>query len=252
MTNKISLAASLFFLAAAIPAAADFPIESEEERGHLEMEIRNFLLEHPEVLIEAMQVWEQRQRLAQAQAQALAIDHFSNEIFFDEDSWVGGALDGFPTIVEFVDYNCGFCRRAFDDVQNLLAEDGNVRFVVKEFPILGSDSEMASRFAIAVHRLYGDEDYKSVHDAMITSDGPVDIPAIEALIAERGFDIDRLENEMLGERVSGIIATNRELAQILGISGTPGFIIGNSVFQGLQSYEAMVDAIELARALDNS
>ena len=246
-----NLAAALVLGVSAMSASADFPIEHEEDRNYLGMEIRDYLLENPEVIIEAIQIWEQRRHRAEAHAQALAVDRFFDEIFFDVNSWVGGSLEGAPTIVEFLDYNCGFCRRAHDDVQFLLAEDGNIRFVVKEFPVLGPDSEMASRFAIAVHRLYGDDEYKAVHDAMITFNGPIDIPAIESLIERMGFDIDRLEVEMLGDQVSNIIAANRELAQRLGINGTPGFIIGKTVYEGLQSYEAMVDAVELSRMLDN-
>ena len=251
MTKLKSVAAALALCIAAIPAAGENFFVDENNRALLREEIRTYILENPELLIEALQKWERNQLQAQAEASDLNLDLFSDEIFYDEDSWVGGALDGTPTMVEFLDYNCGFCRRAHGDVQQLLEDDGNIRFVVKEFPILGQDSELASRFAIAVRRIYGDDVYKSVHEAMITSDVPADLSAIEVLIAEMGFDLDLIESEMLGEQISQIIATNRELAGNLGINGTPGFIIGDTIYQGLQSYEAMASAVESSRELNN-
>ena len=248
MPLKFSIAAALALFFTANPAAAEFSIESESERSSLQTEIRSYLLENPEIILEALQIWEQRQQFVKKQAQAFVVEQYYDEIFFDDDSWVGGSLDGSATIVEFIDYNCGYCRRAHDDVQRLISDDGDIRFVVKEYPILGQDSELAAQFAIAVRRLYGDEAYRSVHEALITLEGAADILALESLVDELNLDIEGLEAEMLSDKVTSVIETNRSLAFALGINGTPGFVIGKSVLQGMQPYEVMQDTVAAWRS----
>mgnify|MGYP006213407919 CR=1 FL=1 len=120
-------------------------------------EVRAYLIENPEVLIEAMNVLQDReaQTAAARDQQMLADNH--DVIFNDGVSWVGGNPDGDITMVEFIDYRCGYCRKSYEEVEELVKSDGNIRFVVKEFPILGEASLLSSQFAISILQLHGPE-----------------------------------------------------------------------------------------------
>ena len=161
-------------LAAAVPAAAfDVGDMTDAERKAFREEIRAYLLDNPEVLMEAIAVLEDREEAERAEADADLVAAHADALFDDGVSWVGGNPDGDVTIVEFLDYRCSYCRRAHPEIAELLAQDSDIRLIVKEFPILGEDSLMASRFAIAVHRLGGDAAYEAVHDMLITQRGGV-------------------------------------------------------------------------------
>ena len=144
---------------------------TEAEREAFRAEVRAFLLEEPEVLVEAMEVLQGQQDLQAAERDLQMLRDNADLIYRDPNSWAGGNLDADLTIVEFVDYRCGYCRRAHDEVSELVASDGNIRLVVKEFPILGEQSLLSSQFAIAVRQLHGDDAYKAAHDALITLRG---------------------------------------------------------------------------------
>ena len=177
---------------------------TEDERAALREEIRSYLLDNPEVIMEAVSVLEQRQAEAQAQGDVDLVRVNAEAIFEDDHSWVGGNPEGDITLVEFTDYRCSFCRRAHPEVEQLLEADGNIRFILKEFPILGEESVLSSRFAIAVKQIAGDLD--------------LDAAAIMA--------------QMTSEEVTQVIAANHALAGRLQISGTPTFILGDQMLRG--------------------
>ena len=167
-------AASLSIAALAAPAGAfDLTAMSEDERAAFRAEIRAYLLENPEIIMEAVGVLEQRQAEQQAQADVDLVKINAEDIFNDGYSWVGGNVNGDVTLVEFVDYRCGYCRKAHDEVAQLVDTDGNIKFILKEFPILGEESLISSRFAIATKMVAGDDAYKQMHDALITFNGNV-------------------------------------------------------------------------------
>lgn len=212
-------------LMVAAPAAAE-PVFSDEERQALRAEIRAFLLEHPEVLFEAVAEHERRTAAAQAETDQALVRINADDIFADGHSWVGGNPDGDLTLVKFVDYRCGFCRRAFGPVKEFLETDGNIRFVVKEFPILGPQSEIASRLAIAVLGLGGDAAYAEVYERLLALEGDLDEATIAALAADLGLDPAAVMARMASDEVTAILIENRALAQRLQIGGTPTFVLG--------------------------
>lgn len=237
------LALALAF--AATPALAfDIDAMSEDERQAFRAEIRAYLLDNPEVLMEAIGVLESREAQAQAATDAELVAQNAEALFEDEASWVGGNPEGDVTVVEFLDYRCGYCRRAFPEVAELVESDGNIRFVVKEFPILGEASVLASRFAIATQRVAGDDAYEAVHDALMTSRGDVTEASLEALAEDQGLDWARISEEMTSPEVAARIDETRRLGAGLGIQGTPSFVIGDQLVRGYVPLDRMRALVE--------
>lgn len=209
------------------------------ERDAFGEAVRSYLLENPEVIFEAVAEFERRTTAQQGDMDATLVEINYDAIFNDGYSWVGGNPDGDITLVEFMDYQCSFCRRAHTAVMELLAQDGNIRFIVKEFPILGPQSEMASRFAIAVHALGGDDAYGQAHDAMMQLEGSITPEVIDQITADLGLDSAEVQARMNDAATTQIIDENRALAQRLQISGTPTFVMETELLRGFLPAEAM-------------
>lgn len=233
----------------ALPAhALDVESMTDAERQAFRAEIRAYLLENPEVIMEAVAVLEQRETAAQAESDVQMIENHAEAIFNDGYSWVGGNPEGDVTLVEFMDYRCGYCRRAAPDVDDLVEFDGNIRFVIKEFPILGEQSMLSSRFAIATLQLAGDEAYKATHDALITFKGDIDETSLTRMGETLGLDTDAILAHMDSEEVTRVIAENHQLAQQLGISGTPSFVMGDQMLRGYVPREGMEEIVAEIRS----
>ena len=240
----------ILFLTLAAPMAAAFDIESmtEGERAAFRSEIRDYLLEHPEVLMEAISVLEERRERDAVTRDSDAIERLHDSIFNDGFSYVGGNPDGDVTLVEFLDYRCGFCKRAFPAVEELVASDGNIRFIVKEFPILGDQSTLAARYAIAAKLVAGDADYKRVHDTLMQHDGAVTEGFLARTSRELGLDHDAITELMGNKDVAAVIGKNHALAQALNVQGTPGFILGDIILRGFLELEQMREIVADIRA----
>lgn len=235
-------------LLAATPAAAfDMSSMTENEREQFRAEVRSYLLDHPEVLMEAIQVLEDRRNAEQAQSDvALIKDHYK-AIFEDGVSWVGGNPDGDITIVEFLDYKCGYCKKAQPEVLKLLKDDGQIRYIVKEFPILGEQSVIASRFAISVLRNAGPEAYGKIHDELMAFRGEIGEASLHRLAKDSGLDADKILAGMTDPDVDSVIAANHQLAQALQINGTPGFIFETQLVRGYVPYDQMASLVQSVR-----
>lgn len=213
---------------------------TEAERAALQAEIRTYLVANPDILIEMSQALEQKQAEAQATGDKALIATNAAEIFSDGYSYVGGNPEGNLTVVEFIDYRCGYCRKAHSEVAELVSSDGNIRYVVKEFPILGDQSVLAARFAIATLRVAGADAYAKVNAGFYESfRGDVTEETLRAFAV--GFDLDPVPilAAMNLPEVTKVIEQNQLLAQRLGISGTPTFVIGEQMLRGYAPLEAM-------------
>lgn len=231
-----------------VPAHAfDISEMSAEERTAFRAEIRGYLLENPEVLMEAIAVLDAREARAQAEAEARVIAANADALFEDGYSFVDGNPDGDVTMVEFIDYRCGYCRRAHPEVIELLESDGNIRLIVKEFPILGEQSTLASRFAISVKLVEGDRAYKSVHEALITMRADVTEEVLARIARQLGLDVDAIMVGMADPRVDEILARNRSLAQALQITGTPTFVVADQMLRGYLPLDGMRQIVEEVR-----
>ena len=240
--------AAILGLTTGMAQAADLDDLTEAEREAFRAEVRAYLLDNPEVIFEAVEIYEQRQAAQEAADDIALVAAYADEIFNDGYSWVGGNPEGDVTLVEFLDYRCGFCRRAVPELDKLLASDGNIRLIVKEFPILGEASVISSRFAVATRQVAGDEAYKQVHDALIAFSGePTDVAL--GRIAE-GLDLaaEAILAQMDSDEVSAELRATRDLAQRLNISGTPTFVLGDALLRGFLPADRMAAIVAEQRA----
>lgn len=233
----------------ALPAAAfDIKAMSAEEKAAFGTAVREWLMENPEVLIEMSQKLDARQQADQASADQAMLARNHAAIFEDANSWVGGNLQGDVTVVEFMDYRCGYCRRAQEEVEALVSTDGNIRYVVKEFPILGEASTISSKFAIAVRQLAGDAAYARAHAALMTLRGEPNDATLAHLAKELGIDQAKIKQRMEGPEVAAVIEANHALAQELQIEGTPTFVIDGIMVRGYVPLEGMRKIVADARS----
>lgn len=244
--RRLILAAALTLAAHAAPAL-DFQNLSAADRAALDAEIRSYLLTHPEVLVEAMQALDQKQQAAQAQSDATLVTSNADAIFKDGYSWVAGNPQGNVTVVEFLDYRCTYCRKAYEEVSDLVQKDGNIRFIVKEFPILGPQSDISSRYAIAVMQANGPEAYAKVHDALMTFRGEVNADSLTKLSQRFGLDAKDLLARMNSDAVTQVINKNRALGEQLQIQGTPTFVIADQMVRGYLPEAAMQQIVDKVR-----
>lgn len=240
--------AAVAFLVLTAPAQAfDITNMSEPERSALRDEIRAYLLDNPEVIMEAVAILEQRQAEAQAMGDVEMVRANRDALINDGESWVGGNPDGDITLIEFTDYRCGFCRRAHPEVEQLLESDGNIRFILKEFPILGEESVLSSRFAIAVKQIAGDDAYKAAHDMLIGYRGNITPEALERMAGELDLDAGAIMARMTSDEVTQVIAANHALAGRLQISGTPTFVLEDQLLRGYMPLADMQRLVAEAR-----
>ena len=248
MTKTTAAFALMASLTTSPLAALDLAAMTAAERAAFQNEIRTYLLENPEVIMEAVAVLEERQAGQQADADASLVQVNSTDLFEDTNSFVGGNLEGDLTLVEFVDYRCGYCRKAHDEVAQLIEADGNIRFIVKEFPILGEASVVSSRFAVATKLVAGDEAYKAASDALITLKSDVEESVLRALASSLSLDPDAILAKMESDEVTAVIAENRALGQRLNISGTPTFVMGDQILRGYMPLAQMQEIAEDIRS----
>lgn len=236
--RRFALAAATCLLASTA-LAGGLGEMSDAERQAFREEVKSFLIENPEVIVEAMDALQARQDADAANRDLQMLAENKDIIFNDAASWVGGNPDGDITLVEFTDYRCGYCRKAHDEVAELVKSDGNIRFVVKEFPILGEESLASSQFAIAVLQLHGADTYKKAHDALIALRGSPDEPTLTRLATDLGLDAGPVIARMTAPEVQAVIEANHALANKMEISGTPTFVIDQTMVRGYVPLDGM-------------
>lgn len=234
--------AAVLTLSLSLPALAQ-DAANDEAFGE---RVRAYLLENPHVIMEAVGVLQQREDAAAATADqdmiAAQMDALTNDGF----SWVGGNPDGDITVVEFMDYRCGYCKKAHPEVESLLSADGNIRFIVKEFPILGEQSILGSQFAIAAHIVAGDDAYKAVHDTLMSYNGEITAESLSRLADSLDLDGAAILAKLDDPEVVRRISENRALGKALDISGTPTFVVQNQMVRGYvpaEQLQKMVDQL---------
>ena len=223
---------------------------STAEREAFRAEVRAYLLEYPEVLMEAIQVLEARRDATARAADAELIAAYSAQLYEDANSWVGGNPDGDVTLVEFSDYRCGYCKKAHPEVQELLLRDPNIRLVIKEFPILGPDSVAAGRIALAGFDLDPDK-FKALNDALMSFGGQLNEAIAYQIAGTVGYDTAALKTRAASAEIEARLADNYALARALGLEGTPSFILGNQIIRGYLPIDQMLAAVADARATTN-
>ncbi|MEH6829807.1 DsbA family protein [Sulfitobacter sp.] len=212
---------------------------TDEERALFRAEVRSYLFENPEVIMQAVEILQNREAEQQVQADVDLVTNNADAIFNDGYSWVGGNPEGDIVLVEFLDYRCGYCKRAHGEVAELLETDGNIKLIVKELPILGDASVLASRFAISVKQIAGDDSYKAVGDALMSFNGDITMPALARLGNTFGLDMEAITARMNSDEVTAEISATRALAGTLAISGTPTFVMQDELLRGYLPLDQM-------------
>jgi protein-disulfide isomerase len=236
-----SVGLPVLLLWSSAPRAGDV---SPEQRQAIEAIIHDYLMKNPEVLLEALQAAEDQVKSETKDKVAKALRERRREIFDDPATPVGGNPKGDVSLVEFFDYRCPYCKQVQPALQALLGEDRQLRFVYKELPVLGRESVVAARAALAA-RFQGK--YEAFHSALMASKGHLGEDAVYKLAASVGLDVERLKRDMGSSEIERSLKANLDLADALEIHGTPGFVVGDQIVPGAIDLPAMKQLIADAR-----
>jgi protein-disulfide isomerase len=237
---------ALLFIGLAAPSARaqEAPaVFDETEQEAIEGIIADYILEHPEIIYRAIQVLQERQQAAEAERARQALAEHRDALERDQNTPVGGNPDGDVTVVEFFDYRCPYCKRVASDVERLIEEDANVRFVYKEWPILGPESVFAARAALAARK---QDRYVDFHDQVMALEEVTEV-SVMAVAEDLGLNLERLREDMEAPEVDAHLEQTMGLAQALGITGTPAFVVGDQIVPGAANFEALSGLVEAAR-----
>jgi protein-disulfide isomerase len=240
----LALAAALALSAAPV-RAQDF---SPAQRGAIEKIIKEYLLKNPEVLQEVMAELEKKQALAETEKARSAIKNHSEALFNSPRQVTLGNPQGDVTFVEFFDYNCGYCKRALNDMVELMAKDPKLKVVLKEFPVLGQGSVEAAQVGVAVRMQdKSGKKYLEFHQKMLTGRGQADKARAMAVAKEIGLDMARLEKDLKSDEIDKTLQESLKLAEALGLNGTPSYVINNDVVIGAVGLSTLGQKIAAAR-----
>lgn len=218
------------------------------EKAEIEKIVREYIMQHPEVVIDSLRAFQARAQLEAQQKAMDAVKARQAELFKGAAEPAIGPSEGKPadavTVAVFFDYRCGYCRRVNPTILKVAQDNKNVRFVFKEFPILGPDSVLGAKAALAAHKQGG---YLKFHEALIAQTGNITQESIDELAEKQGLNKDKLKADMASPEIAAAIAKNQELAEALGIGSTPTFVAGTQVVAGAQDIAGFNQMIAKAR-----
>ena len=232
-------------------AAAKDVVPPVLDRSGIEKIIREYLLANPEILDEANAELERRKEAFRLDAQTKALNLNAEELTKTTNDFVVGNPEGDITLVEFFDFNCGYCKKALKDVQELTQSDNKLRIVLKDFPILSEGSVSAARVALAAKFQLPAAKQFEFHSRLLEMSGMIDGERALSVASEMGLDVEKIKVDMQGKAVNDALSRNMKVAQALGLTGTPSFIVGKEVIQGAVGRETLSTAIENNRRCKN-
>lgn len=238
---RLTAALLVSFFATMLPGMA---LSQDVSDDRIKALIAETLRDNPELILEALQALEARQAEAEAAAAAAVLTNERALLERDPNAPVLGNPDGDVTVVEFFDYNCPYCKRAMPEIDALLAQDGQIRLVLREWPILSEGSALAARAALAARK---QGKYPEMHDALMTMRGKLEADTVMRIAGEVGLDLEKLKADMQSPEVEEHIATSMRLADALGFSGTPAFIVGDQLIPGFVEKAQLAEAVASAR-----
>jgi protein-disulfide isomerase len=248
---RLFVAATAVLLAALLPPAAAQSV-SPDQRKEIEAIIRDYLVKNPEVLQEAYIELEKRQAVAEAAKHQSAVKIHAEALFNSKRQVVLGNPKGDVTMVEFFDYNCGYCKRALSDMLELMKGDSKLRVVLKEFPVLGEASVEAARVSVAARMQdAAGKKYLDFHQKLLGNRGSIGRAQALAAAKDAGFDMNRLEKDMASDEPKATIEESFKLADALGLSGTPSYVVGCQVVigaVGLANLQAKINTARCGKA----
>jgi protein-disulfide isomerase len=242
------LIAAVMSLASPVMPAAQAQTFSADQRQQVENIVKDYLLAHPELMQEVMAELEKRQQAAEAEKHRAAVTENNATLFSSPHQVVLGNPRGNVTMVEFFDYNCGYCKRALSDMLDLLKTEPNLKFVLKEFPVLGEGSVEAAHVAVAARMQdVSGKKYIEFHQKLLGGRGPADKARALAVAKEVGVDMARIEKDMGSDEVKKTIDEDMKLADALGVSGTPSYVVGDEVVVGAVGIDALREKLAAER-----
>ena len=244
-TLLVAAVAGLVSIAAVPAGAQSF---SGAQRDEIQKIVREYLVQHPEVLQEVMAELEKRQQTAESEKARTAVKSHAKALFTSPRQVVIGNAQGDVTLVEFFDYNCGYCKRALTDLVSLMKDDPKLRVVLKEFPVLGPGSVEAAQVAVAVRMQDGSgRKYFDFHQRLMNGRGQADKAKAMAAARDAGLDMARLEKDMASDEVRASLEESYKLAEALGLNGTPSYVVGEDVVVGAVGVSTLKEKVAAAR-----
>jgi protein-disulfide isomerase len=230
-------------LAAPARAETNFSDLQKKDIGKI---VHDYLLANPEVVKEAIEELEKREKLAEAEARTKTVTRNNDKLFNSANQAVVGNPNGDVTIVEFFDYNCGYCKQSLNNVAKLIESDPNVRVVLKDFAILGSDSQEVAQVAFAVREQFKGQKFWEFHRKLLSGRGHIGKAQALAAAKELGADMDRLEKDLKSPSIAAGMKEVEQLAEELKFNGTPSWVLGKEAIVGGVPYadlKARVDSL---------
>jgi protein-disulfide isomerase len=250
MTFKLRfLAPALFAIALALPTAAPAHTFNGDQRSEVEKIIREYLLAHPELLQEALGELDKRQAAAEIEKHRAAVKENAALIYSSPRHITLGNPQGDVTMVEFFDYNCGYCKKAMSDMMDMIKSDPKLKFVLKEFPVLGEGSQQAAQVAVAVRMQdkTGGKKYLEFHQKLLGGRGAADKARALAVAKEVGMNMAQIEKDLASPEVKSTLDESFKLAEALGLNGTPSYIVGPDVVIGAVGLQMLQERVNMAR-----
>jgi protein-disulfide isomerase len=239
--QSICLVGALTLLAPRAALATEFTPDQKKE---IDAIIQDFLANHPDLLMQAIEKADEKLKADAKDKASKALVERRQEVFDDPASPIAGNPNGNVTLVEFFDYRCPYCKQVEPSLEKLLGEDHQLRFVYKEFPVLGPDSDIAAHVALAAKK---QGKYDAFHRAMMAAPGHIDEAVIYQVAASAGLDVDRLKQDVKAPDIEKELKANADLGSALDIDGTPGFVVGDQIIPGALSIDDLRQMIADAR-----
>ncbi len=241
----LAMSALVLSLLASGRGSAEEPVFNPAQEDAIRTLVRDYLLDNPDVLVEALELYRAQQELVSERRKREAVVAERAALEQDPDSPVLGNPEGDVVIVEFFDYRCPYCKRAADTLFEVVRNDGNIRLVMKEYPILGPESLYAAQVALAAGK---QGKYEEFHFTLMRGKGKVDEPGVLAAAESIGLDVEQLKRDMRSADVDQALRKNYELADALDIGGTPAFVIGDTLVPGAIDRKTLLELVAKERS----
>jgi len=249
-SSRIAALASAFILLSpyigATGSSAQEAKQSIRPASEIETIIRDYILKNPEIIIEALQILEERREVEQNELQKQLIARNEDVLLTSEHQTVFGNPNGDVTLIEFFDYNCGFCRESLSHVERLVKEDPNLRVILKEFPVLGQGSQDAARVAIAASKI-DPVKYLQLHMKLLSAREQADQKLALKIAENVGYDMEKIREYMAKPAIEEAISEVYGIANDLGLTGTPTFIIGTEILPGAVGHDVLREKLDSMR-----
>ena len=223
---------------------SDFDNVKKEEINKL---IKSYILDNPEIIIEAIEIFQKKQSLNAIKKEKEIIKSLRSELYNDPTSYFFGNKDSELKIVEFIDYNCGFCKKNHEVMMNIINGNNDIKYIIKELPILGESSLLASKFAIIIYLVDGPKIYKKFYNLLMKHNSQLNFDILNRIAKKVGSSIKDFDPHLNTDKVNNVILKNLTLADKLSIDGTPTFIIEDNIFRGFISFDQLQEIIDNLR-----